>query len=386
MSRVKIITAVSPLRAYSGIKYLAEALTKVNVDVEVIAKIPRKDLHETENWPIKVRSFYSNWYGRIPLLRRYMTHLDFILISVFKADVIVFHELSFYRSVVYLKKLFPRKKFIHYCTELYDEKDVPEHKNLLKFYMKYSNIPDLIIECDKGREKLRKEIYNINKPTVVIPNTIPKSEIPSKSANGSLASIAGMTKLPENMPIIIYTGGAYFHRQLDIIVDAISNVNEEIFFLAFCYGEKAAIEQLKDECETKLGKNNYKICKSVPRKELLECIHEATAGIVYYKPSLSIGNLYAAPTKLYEYIAANVPVISSNNPEIVSLITNHHLGSCVKDETIEALTSAIENLVFDDKRIYEIKKNQNEVFDNQLCYEIASKEGINAILKLIRKS
>jgi len=386
MTRVKIITAISPLRAYSGIKYLAEALSEVSVDVEVFAKILRKDLHEVKNWPIKINSFYSKWYGRIPLIRRYMSHLDFVLISIFKADIVIFHELSFYRSVVFLKKLFPNKKFIHYCTELYDENDVPKHKNLLKFYKKHSNVPDLIIECDKGREKLRKEMYNIKKPTVVIPNTIPKSEMPDKSTKGSLATIAGMTKLPDNMPIIIYTGGAYLHRQLDMIVESISNVKKETFFLAFCYGDKAAIEQLQVECTKKLGKNNFKRCNSIARKELLGCIHEATAGIVYYKPSLSIGNLYASPTKLYEYIAANIPVISSNNPEIVSLLTKHNLGICVKDETNDALTIAIENLVFDDKKILEIKKNQEEFFNNQLCYEIASKEGIEAILKLIRKS
>lgn len=385
MKRVKIITAVSPLRAYSGIKYLAEALTKLNIDVEVIAKILREDLHEVKNWPIKINSFYSKWYGSIPLFRRYMTYLDFILISIFKADIIIFHELSFYRSVVYLKKLFPNKKFIHYCTELYDEVDVPEHRNLLKFYKKYANVPDLIIECDKGREKLRKEMYHIIKPTVVIPNTIPKSEMPDKSAKGSLASIAGLSKLPDDMPIIIYTGGAYLHRQLDIIVESISNVKESVFFLAFCYGEQAAIEKLKDECTKKLGINNFKICNSVERRELLGCIHEATAGIVYYKPSLSIGNYYASPTKLFEYIAANIPVISSNNPEIVSLLTNHNIGICVSDETSDALTVAIENLVFDDKKILEIKKNQEEIFNNELCYEIASKEGIEAIINLIRK-
>lgn len=382
--RTIIFSNVNPLRAYSGLKYLTEALKQNGLDVELVAKIPRNMLSETTGWKMNVKSFYSSWYGKIPLFRRYMVHLHVLLLGIF-ADVLIFHEITFYREIVLLKKLFPKKKFIHYCTELYTEKDVPKDKNLLKFYKRYANIPDLIIECDEGREKLRKEMFGITKPTTIILNTIPKAELPSKGSKGSLAKLAGIYALPTDMPIVVYTGGAYFHRQLDMLVEAVSKVNRKVFFLSFCYGDKNAIDSLERLCREKLGSKYFKICYSVPRNDLLMCINEATAGIVYYKPSLSIGNLYASPTKLFEYIGAGIPVISSNNPEIVKLIEKYNLGVCVKDESVEALAQAIEDLVFDKEKITEIKKNEDIIFNNLLCYEVANRDAIKKIVDVIKK-
>ena len=383
--KVTIVSASNPLRAYSGLKYLTKALKNKNVDVELIAKIPRNMLSETTQWGINVKSFYSTWYGNIPLFRRYMVHLQVLWLGLFTKNIIIFHELAFFRQLVLLKKIFPKRIFIHYCTELYNEKDEPKHKNMLNFYKKYANIPDLIIECDEGREILRKKMYKITKPTVVIPNTIPKTEIPQKTEEDSLAKLAGISALPSDIPIVVYVGGAYLHRQLDIIVEAISKINKKLFFLAFCYGEKKAIDDLKKVCEEKMDSKYFKICKSVPRDELLKCINEATAGIVYYKPSLSIGNLYASPTKLFEYIGVGVPVISSNNPEIVKLINKYNLGICVKDESVDALAQAIEDLVFNEKKIREVKKNQEYVFNNLLCYEVATREAIKKIVEVINR-
>lgn len=381
--KILIVSAANPLRAYSGLKYLTKALKSNGMDVELRAKIPKEMIWETNEWEINVKSFYDSWYGSIPLLRRYLVHLHMLILGIFISDIIIFHELTFFRHVVFLKRIFPKKRFIHYCTELYTEEDVPQDKRLLKFYKKHANIPDLIIECDKGREKLRREMYGINKPTVVIPNTIPKSEIPKKGLEGSLAKMAELPKIPTGVPVLVYTGGAYLHRQLDMIIDAISNIDKKIFFLAFCYGEREAIINLENVCERKLGSKYYKICDSVPRDELLKCINEATAGVVYYKPSLSIGNLYASPTKLFEYIGAGVPVISSNNPEIVSLIEKNNLGICVKDESVEALTNAINEIVFNKEKILQIKKSQETAFNNSLCYEVAAKEAIETIMEIV---
>lgn len=385
MTRIKIMTAVNPLRAYSGIKYLTKALMNENIDIELIASISRKDLAETDNWEINVKSFYSRLYGRIPLLRGYLMHLDFFLTCIFKADVIIFHELIFYRSVVLLKKIFPNKKFIHYCTELYTEEDVPSHKRLLDFYKKNPNVPDLIIECNEGREKLRKEMYGINKPTCVIPNTIPRSEVDIKKDKSYLDKALGDNRLSSDIPIIIYAGGAFLHRELDIIVDAISLLENKVAFVGFVYGEKEAIEKLNDECDKKLSKHEYRVIESLPREELLKCIVEADAGLVYYKPSLSIGNLYAAPTKLYEYIGLGIPVVSSNNPEIVKMVNKFGLGVCVEDETVEALSKAISEIVYDKEKIKEIRANEKKYFESELCYEVSSKEAIDKIIEIAVK-
>lgn len=383
--KVIIISACNPVRAYSGLKYLTSALKEQGMEVELMAKIPTNMLWETDNWGIKVKSFYSQWYGRIPLFRRYMAYIHVILLGLFTNSTIIFHELAFFEQMLILKKFLPKKKLIHYCTELYTVEDEPTHKRILDIYEKNASMPDLIIECEENRAELRKEMFNITTKTVVIPNTLPLTEIPKKTQSGALAKLAGVEGFPEGVPIVIYTGGAFFHRQLDIIIDAVSQVKGDVFFLAFLYGEKEAIEELRKICGEKLKKGMFKMCDAVPRHLLMECIHEATAGIVYYKPSLSIGNLYASPTKLFEYIGAGVPVISSNNPGIVDLVNKYNLGTCVEDESVEALTKAIEELVFDKEKIAKIRESEERNFIEKLCYEKSSEAAINEIKKIVAK-
>lgn len=182
----------------------------------------------------------------------------------------------------------------------------------------------------------------------------------------------------------MYSGGVYFHRELDLLVDALAGMRRRPFFLAFCYGDKAAIADLRQKCAERLEPNQAKICDSVPRSELLSSIHEADAGYAYYRPSLTIGNVYAAPTKLFEYIAVGLPVIASNNPEIVKLIDEGGLGVCVKDESALGLRDAIESLLFDKELLACVRKCQREKFESDLCYEVAARPGIQAIIDLLK--
>ena len=87
--KITIVSAVNPLRAYSGLKYLTKALKDQDQDVELIAKIPRNMLSETTEWGINIKSFYSYWYGNIPLFRRYMVHLHMFLLGVLANDIII---------------------------------------------------------------------------------------------------------------------------------------------------------------------------------------------------------------------------------------------------------------------------------------------------------
>jgi len=377
--RLLVLSPVNPLRAYSGVKYLCDALVERGIELELWAYIPKNMLHETKGWRFPVRSFLDTWYSGIPRFRVLASQMQALFLALVADSPVLFTELTFIRQMAFIKTWRPKKVLIHYCAELPAEGEVPEAAGFLRTYRRFANVPDLVIDVEPNRAKLRKEWYRLSKHPLVIPNTIPKSEIPPRSKPGGLAELAA-TQFPAGVPVLLYTGGAHPSRELDLLIDALAGMKRRPFFLAFCYGDKADLATLRRTCAYRLTPEEVKVCDAVPRSSLLACMHEADAGYVYYRPGLTVGATYAAPTKLFEYIAVGLPVIASNNPEIVRLVDGGGLGVCVADESVTALRRAIELLLFDKDRLARVRKRQREVFENDLCYEVASKTALDIIM------
>jgi glycosyltransferase involved in cell wall biosynthesis len=207
--------------------------------------------------------------------------------------------------------------------------------------------------------------------------------MPTPVRDGLLARIAG-GELPQNTPILIYSGAALHDRGLDTILRAMQILEEPAFLLAFCYGDKKDIKKLRSSYISILGPNRARICNSVPREQLLSCIHEASAGLVYYPYTHEQSNnqKFCAPSKFYEYIAAGVPVISSNNPSLVNIIAKYNLGTSAPDDSPLALSTAIKRCLFEFKDRHETTNRLRKLFLNKLCYEKLSPLSIEILNKL----
>jgi hypothetical protein len=72
----------------------------------------------------------------------------------------------------------------------------------------------------------------------------------------------------------------------------------------------------------------------VPHSEILAQIAEADFGIIYYSPSPHTAQ--KVPTKLFEYLQANLPILLQNNPEWVAMCTPFNACIPVNFQTIPA--------------------------------------------------
>ncbi|WP_438402192.1 glycosyltransferase [Aeromonas veronii] len=376
--KVAIFSDVNPTKSYSCIQYLAEALYELNVSVDLYAKIPTQDICHTKKWRFNVKSVYCFSYGKIPVLRRLIAKIHFFILSAFIYQNIIIHELTFFRVAWLAKKINKKLKVIHYATELYDESDEPTHKSLLKFYRNHSSLPDLIVECNEQRSDLRRKMFRARSPMVVIPNTIP---IDSNVALDNISNDS-CCKAFNNAPLkLIYTGAAYLHRELDRIIDAFSmcNLSDKLSLVLVCYGPEVDVKRLRDYCDSTIP-GRYVMYTNLSRDEALKYVAKSDMGIVYYRPSLSMGNRFAAPTKFYEYLSLGLPVVCSNNDSLMPILDEYNIGKYVKDESVEALSNAI-------LEVYHALVNKQlsrteirHIFIDKLEYGVSSKNSINIIV------
>ena len=298
-----------------------------------------------------------------------------MMLCIFRYDIIFFNDLKYFYIMVMVKKLFRKKLFIHYCTELFEDKEIG-----LSLYKKYANIFDFIIDVEPNRGNIREKIYKLkNKPKIIL-NTLPSDELPVRQNKGGLLKIAGI-KNDSNLPIIIYTGGAFPGRGLDVIVNAIKKLEKKSLFIAFVYGDKKSIAKLKNLCRDNLEIGTYIISNEKSREILLSCTYEANCGIVYYPPSESIGCKYAAPSKFFEYLSCGIPVVTSPNKSLIEIIDLYKCGAYAKDESDISLSYAIEKVLNEENS--KISSNAEYAFRKYLNYEIQSKDTIDELIKLL---
>ncbi|MBN1374352.1 glycosyltransferase [Candidatus Dojkabacteria bacterium] len=381
MRNVIIVSPINPLRAYSCIVYLAQGLHRAGIHVSLWAWIPVDQLKEVGNYEFEIKSFYSKWYARFPIVRRIFSFFDFIGMCLKGRTVVIVHELLYYPIAVLSKLLKPDIKLVHYHTELFTENELGDLSLLerlcLKFYTAYPEVSDLIIECNKERAAFRKKYFDISSKIFVIPNTIPKSEVPVKKKK-----LSDYNANIDSRPIVVYSGGVYAHRELDLLLKALAPMKSEVFFFGFCYGDSGAIANFKNQCTQVLGPRNFYIATSVQRREILSRIHEASIGIVYYKPSSSVGTDLAAPTKFFEYIGCGVPIVSSPNRSLMPLIDKYGLGFYAIDESVVSLRQAIKKFVDKPELVVQVRKNEKLAFNSILHYDYAAKATLKEIQNL----
>ncbi len=79
---------------------------------------------------------------------------------------------------------------------------------------------------------------------------------------------------------------------------------------------------------------------SVPLAELLAHTAEADVGVTLLQDTCENHRL-ALPNKLFEYVAAGVPVVASALPETERLISRYGIGWCVTPGDPDALAAAL---------------------------------------------
>lgn len=374
--KVAIFSDVNPTKSYSCLQYLAESLNDNGVDVYLYAKIPIRDLECTKSWRCNVISIYSFIYGKIPLFRRYIAQLHLFILSVFYYDNVIIHELTFFRMAGLAKRINSNLNVIHYATELYNEDDEPTHKNILKFYRNNASFPDLIIECNEQRRDLRRQIFSISSPMVVIENTLPL-----KSVSDSTHSLVNIGHGKERKCTLVYTGAAYLHRELDRLIDAfeMSNLGEKLKLRLVCYGPLKDVGILRQYCE-KVIPGKYELYTNVSREEALKYVSQSDIGVVYYRPSLSMGNRLAAPTKFYEYLSLGLPIVCSNNDSLIPILDEYNVGRYVKDESTDSLSETIVS-VYNDYVLGKVSKvDVRTTFIQSLSYDVTAEPSVKIVV------
>jgi glycosyltransferase involved in cell wall biosynthesis len=121
---------------------------------------------------------------------------------------------------------------------------------------------------------------------------------------------------PKGRFVVVYHGTVTPHYGVSLLVEALGLLRDAIPEIRVeIYGEGDAVPELRSLSRT-LGVEEalYISDRYLPREEVLRAVQSASVGVVPNLPTRL--NRFALSTKLFEYVAMGVPVVSSDLPTI----------------------------------------------------------------------
>ena len=190
-------------------------------------------------------------------------------------------------------------------------------------------------------------VSNNDTKKIVINEYNVKSENISIVPNGVDLSLF-KTNIKKNPEKIVFTGAMYYHRGLDILLEAIPYVIKKIPNAKFILlGSGGEMNKLKKIVSDKKLEKSVEFTGWINRDKIPQNISDASVGIGPLR--LTDVTSRALPIKVLEYMAVSLPVIAKRGTLPLDVLENEKNGYFVDD--VEDLVEKIIELLNDPKKV-----------------------------------
>jgi glycosyltransferase involved in cell wall biosynthesis len=201
---------------------------------------------------------------------------------------------------------------------------------------------DLVITVNRGLADELHRRYG-EKPIAVVHNCVPAWRPPARRGRGPLRRALG---LKVTTPLVLYHGGFTPNRGLDVLIAAMSQPGLERVHLALLgYGPlEAEVRALAGDARTR---GQAHVLSAVPPDELDGYVADADVAAMVNQPT-SLNEVLSTPNKLFESIAAGVPIVTSDFPmrrEIVVDNPEGPLGAACDPQSPASVAEAIRSII-----------------------------------------
>lgn len=194
---------------------------------------------------------------------------------------------------------------------------------LIKFAHSVINVSDSI-----ANEYSR--LYNIPKPHLVLNCPAYHEQTKRNLFRENLGIRADQT-------IFLYQGGLSKGRGIELLLEAFSDLNtDKNVLVCMGYGPLESLIQEKAQQQ-----NTIFFHPAVSPDVLLNYTSSADYGILFYEDTC-LNHRYCSPNKIFEYLMAGLPVLTSNLFEMKRLVETEGVGIVAEENTVEGFRNAVE--------------------------------------------
>ncbi|TXB67285.1 glycosyltransferase family 4 protein [Vicingus serpentipes] len=272
-----------------------------------------------------IRLFFYLLYSNVDIL--WSNDLDTLpanyLASKVKGKKIVYDSHEFFTEVPELVK---RPK-VQKVWETIEELILPKLKNVI-------TVCNSIAKC-------YEEKYNIK---VNVVRNVPRK-------NKTFLTVKNLREGDKN--IIIYQGSVNINRGLEALVKAMQEIDNTILYII---GDGDVFENIISLILELNLNHKVKMLGKIHFELLHDYTMQADLGLSL-EENVGLNYKYALPNKLFDYINAKVPVLTSNLPEMAKIVNQYQVGETIDEITPNAIAKKINQLFENSEQLKSYKTN-----------------------------
>lgn len=174
-----------------------------------------------------------------------------------------------------------------------------------------------------------------------------------------------------NVPILIYVGGYFHGRNLEVLINIISKYKKQISLVLIGFGHLE--KKLK---KMSINSKNIFFHKPVAHDNILDVIGSADFGISLIE-NVSLSDYLSLPNKVFEYAFSGLTIISSNFPDMKNFVRQNKLGYVIKTD-INSIENFVKKIIA--RKIKKIQPNKNLY---KYSWDFQSEKLINSYISLL---
>jgi glycosyltransferase involved in cell wall biosynthesis len=278
------------------------------------------------------------------------------------------------------------KRLVYFAIELYAERpEIPMPglwRGLDRFFAKHV---DATVSPQEDRTQFMIDRYGLREPILTVRN-VPFFDPSARNHRSEMLTWL-REKGIEARKVALYQGmltprrcvyelaEAAAYLDPDIVIVLIGAMNEDV---------REEFERLVDRFETR---ERILLYGYVLPDELGPLTASCHLGLVLQK-DLGANTVFAAPIKMYQYLAAGLPVVGSHFPSITRVIEDPErpVGIGADPEDPKSIAAAIDSILSDEERLRAFRQNALWLAENRYRYDLESKPLVRLYRTLLEKA
>ena len=252
-------------------------------------------------------------------------------------------------------------RLVYDSHELYCEQEFPgrEKRRWADIEARHIGACDVVITVNQSIASELERRYGLHGVRVILnAERSEQAPLPTRRFHDVLG-------LDASRRVLLLQGGLSAGRNLEVLVDAMAQVRDPSVVLVVL-GDGLLFKKLKQRAMAQTVRRVYFLA-GVPQQELLGWTAAADAGVIPYQATC-LNNYLCTPNKLFEFIAAGIPVLASDLPELRKLVVGENIGLVGNMDSAEKVAALIDDFFGDPHRFAGWKHNLQDV-RKRVCWE-----------------
>lgn len=182
----------------------------------------------------------------------------------------------------------------------------------------------------------------------------------------------------EGINLVIYQGAVNVNRGIEPLIEAMQFVENTTLCII---GDGDVFDDVVLKVRALKLEDKVTLLGKIPLELLPHYTFQGSLG-VSLEENVGLNYKYALPNKLFDYINAGLPVLTSNLPEMQAIVNKYNVGETLSEITPKAISEKLNELFSNKEQLATYAKNSLKAKE-ELCWE-NEKQKLYAFIKEIK--